>query len=370
MLPAILIIFALVIVACYLVIKLYPPLGATVSKEKKRAFSESVNYSSGIFVNQIPTSMGMNLANTVKILIDFIKGNPNGKPRGSIPVVPVTAQQLQENKQPTVTWFGHSAILLQLDGKTLFIDPMLGRAPSPFPLIGGRRYSKSLPLKIEELPPLDAIILSHDHFDHLDYGSIMKLKDRTRQFFVPLGIAAHLERWGVDPAIIKEVDWWEEFTFEGLTLASAPARHFSGRNIGNQNTTLWCSWIIKGEQASVFFSGDSGYGPHFKEIGNKYGPFDLALMECGQYDERWSEIHMLPEETVQAHLDVKGNVMIPIHWGAFTLGLHDWTDPVERAVKAAEERGTAIATPRIGEAVTIGSTQYPTSAWWKEENKK
>jgi L-ascorbate metabolism protein UlaG (beta-lactamase superfamily) len=364
MLTAILIVLGLIVIG-YIVMKVYPPLGATGSTENKRAFSESQNYSTGKFVNQIPTSMNMNLANTLKVLILFIKGNPDGKPKGSIPVVPLTAQQIQGNKQPTVTWFGHSAILLQLDGKTLFIDPMLGRAPSPFPLIGGRRYSKSLPIEIGELPPLDAIILSHDHYDHLDYDSIKKLKGKTRQFFVPLGVAAHLERWGVDPAIIKEVDWWEELTFEGLTLASAPARHFSGRSIGDRNSTLWCSWIIKGEQASVFFSGDSGYGPHFKEIGDRYGPFDLALIECGQYDERWSAIHMMPEETVQAHLDVKGNVMIPIHWGAFTLGLHAWTDPVERAVRAAKERETAIATPRIGEAVTIGSTEYPTFAWWR-----
>ncbi len=171
----------------------------------------------------------------------------------------------------------------------------------------------------------------------------------------------------MDPAKITEHDWWDEFEFEGLTLASAPARHFSGRSVGDRDTTLWCSWVIVGEQARIFFSGDSGYIPHFKEIGNKYGPFDLTLMECGQYDERWSGIHMMPEETVQAHLDVRGNVMIPIHWGAFTLALHDWTDPVERAARAARERNATLVTPRIGEVVRIGATELPSAAWWEQD---
>jgi L-ascorbate metabolism protein UlaG (beta-lactamase superfamily) len=247
---------------------------------------------------------------------------------------------------------------------TLLLDPMFGRSPSPFPIFGPKRYSVKLPIEIEELPTIDAVIFSHDHYDHLDYGSIRKLKAKVKQFIVPLGVAGHLVRWGVDPKIIQEHDWWDEFTFRGLTLASTPARHFSGRGLGGRDTSLWCSWVILSEDTRIFFSGDSGYGPHFKEIGSKYGPFDLTLMECGQYNERWAGIHMMPEETVQAHLDVQGKLMIPIHWGAFTLALHSWSDPVERAVKAAKQLGSAIATPRIGETVSIGAAEYPNSTWW------
>lgn len=360
-------IIALIVIIGYLVMNYYPALGGKPSKEKSRRISESANFSKGKFANQIPTSMSMTFMEALKLPIDIIKGHPQGKPKQAIIAVPAHATSLQENNQATVRWLGHSAILLQLDGKTIFIDPMLGRAPSPFPLIGGKRYSKKLPIEIADLPSIDLVLISHDHYDHLDYGSIMKLKAKVKQFIVPLGVAAHLERWGVEEARIKEVDWWDEFEYEGITLVSAPARHFSGRSIGDRNSTLWCSWIIKGRQVSVFFSGDSGYGPHFNEIGNKYGPFDLTLMECGQYDERWSALHMMPEETVQAHLDVKGKLMIPIHWGAFTLALHSWTDPIERATRAAVLQNAAIATPRIGESVTIGSSAYPKLAWWKNE---
>ncbi|WP_130616749.1 MBL fold metallo-hydrolase [Cohnella abietis] len=309
--------------------------------------------------------MNMNFRSTVKLLVDFVKGNPKGKPSSPIKAVPLLPVGIPNGGLPSVTWFGHSAILLRLDGKTIFLDPMLGKRPSPFPVFGGKRFSESLPIEIEQLPSIDAVIFSHDHYDHLDYGSIKKLMHKVKRFIVPLGVAAHLERWGVDPAIITEHDWWDEFDFEGLSLASAPARHFSGRSVGDRNSTLWCSWVIMGKQAKVFFSGDSGYGPHFEQIGSKYGPFDLTLMECGQYDEKWAAIHMLPEETVQAHQDVKGKLMIPIHWGAFTLALHDWTDPAERSTKAAKANNVAIATPRIGQTVTIGAAEFPTTAWWR-----
>jgi L-ascorbate metabolism protein UlaG (beta-lactamase superfamily) len=348
-----------------LFVNYYPALGGRTSKDKLPLIQQSKNFSKGKFINQIDTSMEMGIKNTIAVLIEFIKGNPKGKPSGEIPVEFLNPNDIQANKQARVTWFGHSALLLELDGKILLLDPMLGIAPSPFPQFGGKRYSKKLPIEIEQLPQIDAVLISHDHYDHLDYGSIKKLKDKVNHFFVPLGVGAHLERWGVDPKKISEHDWWDEVEYEGLTLASTPARHFSGRNLTNRNSTLWCSWVIQGQAAKVYFGADSGYGPHFLEIGAKYGPFDLTLMECGQYDERWAAIHMLPEETVQAHLDVKGKVMIPIHWGAFTLSLHDWTDPAERVTKAAKEHNVILATPKIGEPVTIGASGYPNAAWWR-----
>lgn len=360
-----LIIAAAIIVLGYLVLNFYPSLGGRKSQESLRRINESKNFSNGKFNNQIPTPMDMSVKDSVKIMRLMIKWNPLSKPKDGITAISLEPRIIQENTEPQINWFGHSAFLLKVNGLTLLLDPMLGKSPSPFPVFGPKRYSAKLPIEIEELPTIDAVIYSHDHYDHLDYGSIRKLKSKVKQFIVPLGVASHLERWGVDPKIIQEHDWWDEFVFRGLTLASTPARHFSGRGLGGRNTSLWCSWVILSEQTKIFFSGDSGYGPHFKEIGNKYGPFDLTLMECGQYNERWAGIHMIPEETVQAHLDVKGKLMIPIHWGAFTLALHSWTDPVERALKAAKQLNVAIATPRIGETVIIGAAEYPKLVWWK-----
>jgi L-ascorbate metabolism protein UlaG (beta-lactamase superfamily) len=354
-----------IILLGYLFMSYYPAFGGTTSKAKMPVIQQSKNFSKGKFINQIHTPMEMGIKNTIGLLIDFIKGNPKRKPNGAIPVELLNPLDIQENKQARVTWFGHSALLLELDGKILLLDPMLGKAPSPLPWFGGKRYSIKLPIEIEELPQIDAVLISHDHYDHLDYGSIKKLKEKVNHFFVPLGVGAHLERWGVDSKKISEHDWWDEVKFEGLTLASTPARHFSGRNLTNRDSTLWCSWVIQGQTTKVYFGADSGYGPHFREIGAKYGPFDLTLMECGQYDERWAAIHMMPEETVQAHLDARGKVMLPIHWGAFTLSLHDWTDPVERVTQAAKEHNVTIATPKIGEPVVIGASNYPTAAWWK-----
>ncbi len=195
----------------------------------------------------------------------------------------------------------------------------------------------------------------------------MKLKDKVRTFLVPLGVDGRLERWGVVPDKIVELDWWEEFGFEGLKFRCTPAKHSSGRGIFRKNTTLWCSWIIEGKHTKIFFSGDSGYGPHFKEIGEICGPFDLTLIEAGQYDNNglWP-LHMLPEETVQAHIELHGNILLPVHWGAFTLAFHDWDEPIKRVLKAAAERSVVIAVPRIGESVEIGSSEMPSVPWWRD----
>lgn len=354
-----------IILVVFLFLKYYPPFGQKSSKEKLEAFSQSPNFIHNKFVNQIPTSMDMNAKTLFSVLKDFIRGNPNGKPNWSIPVESLNTGNLEDEEKIKITWFGHSTVLLELEGKRILLDPMFSQTPSPFPLFGGKRYSKILPSEIENLPPIDLVLISHDHYDHLDYDSIMKLKDKVEQFCVPLGVGSHLEFWGVDKEKIREYDWWSEAQFDGLRLVAAPTRHFSGRGLFDRNTTLWCSWVIIGEHTKVYFSGDGGYGPHFKEIGEKYGPFDLTLMECGQYDKRWSAIHMIPEETAEAHLDLKGKIMIPIHWSAFSLALHDWTDPIERVTKAARKSQIDIFTPKIGETVTISDKQHTNSIWWK-----
>jgi L-ascorbate metabolism protein UlaG (beta-lactamase superfamily) len=309
--------------------------------------------------------MDIGFLGMLSIIRDQIKSAPDRRP--ARPLVPehVEVSELSKMEQPHITWFGHSAFLLHINGKNLLLDPMFGKSPSPFPAIGPQRFSDSLPANPEDLPHIDAVLISHDHYDHLDYGSIKKLSAKVTMFFVPLGLSAHLQKWGVAPEAITELDWWDERSFEGLTFACTPSRHFSGRTLTDRFATLWCSWVVRAGNTRVFFSGDTGYGPHFKQIGDTYGPFDLTLLECGQYDPRWSTIHMQPEQTVTAHLDLRGKRMIPMHWGAFVLALHSWTDPIERVLAAGKQAGAAIITPKIGETVMFTAKKYPTKAWWK-----
>ncbi|WP_088067237.1 MBL fold metallo-hydrolase [Gottfriedia luciferensis] len=357
----------LIVIIIMMFLNTYPHFGKKYSKEQMGSFNTLDNYKNGKFINQIPTSMNMNFKTNLSMIRDFVKKSPNRTPKDHIPMEKIEASTLfNSNKGDTkITWFGHSALLIEIEGKNILVDPMFGNTPTPFPQFGGKRYSGGLPIEISDLPKIDAVILSHDHYDHLDYGTIKKIKQKVDRFIVPLGVGSHLESWGVSRECISEHNWWDEFRFEHLTLACTPARHFSGRSLTDRNATLWCSWVILSEKTKIYFSGDSGYAPHFKEIGEKYGPFDIAFMECGQYDARWSVIHMLPEETVKAFTDVKGEVLVPIHFGAFTLAFHDWNDPIERAVKAAKENGVKYATPKIGETINLTTGDFPSSIWWK-----
>ncbi|MDD9267536.1 MBL fold metallo-hydrolase [Paenibacillus sp. GCM10023248] len=355
-------IVAAVVVVVVLFMYMYPVFGRRPSTKKMQAFARSPQFKQGKFHNPVPTMMNMSFSTGMGILREFMKNTPNRRPSSPLRM---DTPSFGKDTETQVTWFGHSASLLTIDGKSLLLDPMFGRAASPFPWFGKGRYSGGLPFDIVQLPVIDAVLLSHDHYDHLDYGSIMRIKHKVKKFLVPLGVGGHLMRWGIPPESIAEYDWWDELTYEGLSIACTPAIHFSGRSMTDRGATLWCSWVIKGNRSSVFFSGDSGYSPHFRAIGDKYGPFDVTLMECGQYDERWPDIHMMPEQTVQAHQDVRGKLLIPIHWAAFTLALHDWFDPVERATQAAHAKQLAVATPLIGQTVRVHGGQFPTAAWWK-----
>ncbi|HDR7356254.1 MBL fold metallo-hydrolase [Bacillus wiedmannii] len=315
------------------------------------------------YMNQIHTDVSFKPKDIIGLMTDYFKMKSKLRPVKNLPIV---LSDKNNESLESVTWFGHSASLVKIEGKTLLLDPMFGDASSPFPLFNSKRYSGAFSLERENLQEIDAIIISHNHYDHLNYKSIMQLKDRAKHFYVPTGVAQYLMKWGVSPSKISEHNWWDEIIFDNIKLVCAPARHFSGRSMTDRDCSLWCSWLILGQETKVFFSGDSGYAPHFKEIGDKYGPFDLTLMECGQYDLRWSAIHMLPEETVQAHIDVKGELLLPIHWGAFTLALHEWSDPIERVTKEAKRLGVKIVTPQIGESTTLKSTDYPSSDWWRE----
>lgn len=285
-----------------------------------------------------------------------------------IPVHQINADQINglADSLTRVTWFGHSTVLIETAGKTIFIDPMLGDVPAPIPWFGSKRFNPILPIDIENLPFIDVVLISHDHYDHLDYGSILKLKDKVGKFYTPLGVGAHLRSWGVEKDKIIEMDWWETETFDEFKFVSTPARHFSGRGMFDRNSTLWCSWVIQSKHANIFFSGDGGYGSHFKEIGDKYGPFDFTMMECGQYNEQWSQIHMLPKQIPQAQIDLRGKLLMPIHWGAFKLALHSWREPVEFLLKETEKIGIEVTTPEIGEPIILGEP-YPSVHWFTKK---
>ncbi|MDP5139765.1 MAG: MBL fold metallo-hydrolase, partial [Spirosomaceae bacterium] len=318
------------------------------------------------FQNLIETDMTMGFSKGIVVLKEFLKKGNNREPSKPIPVLKMDSLDIVKSHPAKLTWFGHSAFLLEINDKNILIDPMFGDSPSPIPSMGAKRYSKELPIAIEKLPQIDAVIFSHDHYDHLDYESVQRLKGKVAHFYVPLAVGNHLLEWGVAEENITELNWWDEVIMDEITFVCTPARHFSGRGITNRFSTLWSSWIIKSDSLNLFFSGDSGYGPHFKEIGERFGPFDFAMMECGQYNENWDNIHMMPEETAQAAVDIKTKQMMPIHWGAFTLALHEWTDPVERVTKAAAKLKMPLVTPRIGQSIDLTIEVKPTDLWWRK----
>jgi len=336
---------------------------------RDKAFSmermlQSENYNGEIFTNLEVTPKGDIALST---MLEFFATDHRRFPDWLIPVKERLTEEFNAPEQTTrLTWFGHSAVLLEIDGKTIFFDPMLGDVPAPLPFLGTPRYNPTLPLNIDNVPELDAVIISHDHYDHLDYESISLLKDRVEYFYTALGVGSHLVAWGVDPHKVIELDWWEETKLGDVLIAATPSRHFSGRGLSDSDETQWASWVIKGEQASVFFSGDSGYAKSFKTIGEKYGPFDIAMVECGQYHTDWKSIHMMPEESVQANQDLNSKLLMPIHWGSFSISLHDWDEPVKRALAAAKPLNVPVTTPIIGETIIIGE-KAPSSRWWERK---
>ena len=357
-------IIGLIIILTILFISYSPQFGKGITKEQRIEFSKLENYKNGAFENEHLSPMNINYWKNFK---ELTRKAPNRKPNKNILVEKIDSIEIENhNKDITyLTWFGHSTFLLEMEGKKILIDPMFGAVPAPHPLLGNKRYSRELPIEIEQLPFIDAVILSHDHYDHLDYESIQKLKGKVGRYFTPLGLGNHLVEWGVSKEKITELNWWGSVEFDSINLVCTPARHFSGRGLSDRATTLWCSWVIKGGKDNIFFSGDSGYDTHFKEIGEKYGPFDISLMECGQYNDDWKLLHMMPEETVQASIDLKSKLALPIHWGGFTLAFHDWTDPVERMIKKAQELNLPVTTPRIGQPILLGNDTFPTEKWWK-----
>jgi L-ascorbate metabolism protein UlaG (beta-lactamase superfamily) len=349
-----------------LFINLYPSFGGNPTKEEKENYKSFKNYVNGKFVDEVPTNLNMSLSNVLSMAKDSIVGAKDRNPNSEIPIDLIDWNKIKSEKD-SLTWLGHSAYLISIDNKKILIDPMLSPMASPVSFAGSKRYKYSEDMNniIDEMPFIDAVFISHDHYDHLDYQSIVKLESKVSHFLVPLGVSNHLIRWGVPKEKITELNWWNEMEYQELTVALTPSRHFSGRGIFNTDTTLWGGWVILGKNMRLYTSGDGGYGPHFKEIGKKYGPFDITLIEGGQYDKRWANIHMIPEQSVQANLDVNGKNMMLMHWGSFTLAYHGWKEPIERALMEAEKLEVNLITPKIGQTVLLDSDlNISYSTWW------
>ncbi|WP_298776361.1 MBL fold metallo-hydrolase [uncultured Shewanella sp.] len=283
-------------------------------------------------------------------------------PEHVIPVQSVTQSQLNNMKSDTIIRLGHSSLFMQLNGQKWLIDPVFSDRASPFSFIGPKRFHQP-PIALSDLPDIDGILISHDHYDHLDEASIKFLAQKVKHFVVPLGVDHHLKKWQVPTNTIHALDWWQSITLDGITLTATPTQHFSGRGLFDKNETLWASYVIKTPDSSLFFSGDSGYFDGFKAIGERFGPFDITMIETGAYDKDWADIHMTPEQSLQAHIDLKGRNMLPIHNGTFDLAFHAWYEPFNRIAQLAHQAHVPLLTPIMGQAITVNKLPQ-TKEWW------
>ncbi|OQY26399.1 MAG: hypothetical protein B6244_13675 [Candidatus Cloacimonetes bacterium 4572_55] len=346
-----------------------PQFGAKSDGDRLRRIELSDNYHKGRFRNPVKTDMMTGALESVKSMIDYFKGAENREPREPIHTAPIDLSIFSpsDRSRAAITWLAHSTVLIEIEGCMFLTDPIFGGRASPLSFMGPKAFAGSEVVSAQDIPRLDGILISHDHFDHLDYRTIIELKDRTETFFVPLGVGAHLERWGVPPEKIVERDWWEIAQYQGIELTAVPTRHFSGRGLMDRFKTQWCGWVIRSENNRIFFGGDSGYFDGFKKIGEKFGPFDLAMLECGAYSKYWPTIHMMPEETLRASMDLQSKILMPIHWAKFNLSLHSWTEPIERLNADALRSGVDLLTPMVGERVFLDQ-DISTINWWPGSN--
>ncbi|MFB7371454.1 MBL fold metallo-hydrolase [Streptomyces sp. NPDC056222] len=345
--------------------------GADPAGERWERIRRSPNFADGVFQNPVAARTRPS-GSTVEFAKIYFQKEARARraPIGTIPVHPTTLADLA--KPPAsglrLTWMGHSSVLAEIDGRRVLFDPVWGDRCSPYSFAGPKRLHP-VPLPLAALGPVDVVVISHDHYDHLDLPTIKALASTDTVFAVPLGVGAHLERWGVSPSRLRELDWNESTEIGELRLTATPARHFCGRGLRNTQHTLWASWVVSGPDHRIFHSGDTGYFPGFSEIGAVHGPFDATMIQIGAYStEYWPDIHMTPAEGVQAHLDLQGGrphgVLLPIHWGTFNLALHAWAEPGEWTSDAGAEAGQAVASPRPGEPFEP-SGKLPADPWWR-----
>jgi L-ascorbate metabolism protein UlaG (beta-lactamase superfamily) len=344
-----------------------PAAAVTSAAFASSAILPSPQFSDGKFHNAVPVRK-QSFGEQVDIFWKFLFQKPkNTVPSGVIPVLPLTRDQLLAAPDDSVFRLGHSTMLFKLGGAFYLTDPVFSERASPVQWFGPARFHAP-PISIADLPPIEAIILSHDHFDHLDYAAVLALAAKTSHFITPLGVGERLIGWGVPAAKVRQLDWWQSTHVNDVKLVATPARHFSGRSISDRDSTLWASWVIQHADLKLFFSGDSGYFDGFKKIGERFGPFDLAMIETGAYDAMWPDVHMQPEQTLQAFIDLKGKTLMPVHNGTFDLSMHRWQEPLDRILALAQAKGAAITTPQMGEQLDM-RRPAPTLAWWSDVDK-
>ncbi|MFC5992863.1 MBL fold metallo-hydrolase [Pseudonocardia hispaniensis] len=333
-------------------------LGAT-SAQLRAGAAGATPGAGGTYRNTEPSTW-LSPRTALPVLVSLARRGSTGRPSLPVPLAPPTYPAAAGTL--ALTWFGHSSVLVEIDGRRVLADPVWGERVSPSPLIGPRRLHP-VPAPLSELPPVDAVLISHDHYDHLDLPTVRALTQSGRApFVVPLRVGAHLRRWGVPAERIIELDWGGRTQVAGLSITCAEARHFSGRGL-RRDVTLWSSWAVAGATRNVYICGDTGYTAAFARAGRHLGPFDLALLPIGAYNERWPDVHLTPEEAVRAHRDLRAAMLIPMHWATFNLGFHPWAEPVERLLRAAAGDGVRLAVPRPGERVDL-TAPPPLRDWW------
>ena len=340
--------------------------GAQASGLRLERMQASPRYVDGAFTNSKPVAQGLKKGTAAPTISEFLCGGQRRTPRAPLPSrSPLAGWQRAAETGLRATWLGHSTVLLEIDGARVLTDPVWGERASPVTFAGPKRFQPA-PIAISALPALDAVIVSHDHYDHLDYPTILELAKRDVPFFTSLGVGAHLQAWGVPAERITELDWWEQADVPGtgLSINAAPSQHFSGRGLGSRNGTLWSSMVVRGPKHSVFFSGDTGLTPEYAEISRRFGGFDLVMLEVGAFHESWGDIHLGPANALEALRLLGGGLLLPVHWGTFNLAIHAWDEPAETLLRLAPERGARLLMPMLGEPVEPARASQ-VQPWWR-----
>jgi len=343
---------------------MFKQFGGSVTDALQAQYEQSPQWKDSKFENLEETSMDISFQNLPSLLYKQIFDTNGRNPEQSLPIADFDKDAfLAPADKAKFIWYGHSVILLRMAGKTILIDPMLGPNAAPIAPFPVKRFSPNTLDLINDFPDLDLVIMTHDHYDHLDYASIKRLKDKTGHFFVALGVKRHLVEWGIAAEKVTEFDWWDDTDWEGIKITFTPTRHFSGRGLRDRAKSLWGGWAFQTQTESLYFSGDGGYGDHFKEVGAKLGPFDFGFMECGQYNEHWHAIHMYPEECVQAAFDAGVQRAMPVHWAGFALALHTWQEPADRFLAEVKAKNLPYTLPELGRLYSV--EEESTHAWWE-----
>ncbi|WP_144282349.1 MBL fold metallo-hydrolase [Chryseobacterium echinoideorum] len=357
-------IIAILIILAYFILS-SEVFGATPKGKRLERILKSKNFRNKQFQNQSFTPQFAEGYSMPKVMSDFFFGkkDPLLKPVQAIPSIYSDIKNLPQNKDVFI-WLGHSSYFLKIEGVSFLIDPVLSKYGSPFPIFN-KAFEGADIFKPEDIPNIDYLVITHDHYDHLDYPTVKAIRNRVEKVILPLGVGAHFERWRYSEDQLIEEDWETSVLLKKqFKITFTPARHFSGRKF-NKNNTLWTSYVLESPSIKIFLGGDSGYDSHFKDIGEKFGPFDLAIMENGQYNEAWKYIHALPEDVIQASLDINAKNIVPVHSGKFALALHPWNEPLNKITSLAKEHNIKILTPKIGELLDVNNSDMTFETWWK-----